>query len=97
MKCPACGNRPLTFSKWLRTLNPLRIQCGRCNARLNAGPIAYAWTLCHVPIAAGLVAIRLLVGPWFLPLALGVLFCTAYVIPYFTLDGTYRIAPPVAN
>ena len=65
MKCPACRNRPLTFSKWMRTLNHLRIRCGSCNARLNAGPIAYAWTVCHVPIAVGLVTMRGVVGHGF--------------------------------
>src|SRR5258708_281428 len=54
VNCPKCGNRPLTFSKFMRTLNPFRIQCSHCNAHLEAGFMAYLWTLCHIPIAAGL-------------------------------------------
>lgn len=92
MMCPKCGNRPLTFSQFLRSMNPMRIRCGRCDAELKAGPFAYFWTVLHVPIAIGLVALRGTIGWWLLPLAIAVVFCTAYVIPYFAFHRLYRIA-----
>ena len=99
MNCPKCGNRPLTFSKFLRTLNPFQIQCNHCNAHLEAGFMAKLWTLCHIPIAAGLVWVGtqagLLTSSWrivvFFVAAAAVLFCTAYVIPYFAFSRIYRI------
>ena len=104
MNCPKCGNRPLTFSKWLCKLNLFRIQCSHCNAHLEAGFMPYLWTLGHIPIGVGLVWVgerfyqaRLFSSSWglvgFFVGAAAVLFCTAYVIPYFAFSRVLRIIP----
>lgn len=104
MNCPQCGNRPLTFSKWLRKLNPFRMQCSHCNAHLEAGFVAYLWLLCHIPIGIGVAWVgaafdqaRLFTSSWglvgFVVGAAAVGFCTAYVIPYFAFSRVLRIIP----
>src|SRR5437879_3302869 len=101
MICPSCGNKPLSFASFLVTLNPFRITCVNCGARLRASSIAYAWAALHIVIGLGLVklyqsfvvsgvissvagALIYLVGVF------GLLFMTAYVIPWMFLRNTYR-------
>ena len=96
MMCPQCGKRPLTFSQFARTMNPFRIQCRSCGAELKAGLLAYVWTLLHAPLAIGLVALRSVLGFWFLPVAIAVVFCTAFAIPYFGFNNLYRLRSPAA-
>jgi len=102
MNCPKCGNRPLVFTKWLRTLNPFKIECNHCSTQLEGGFVAHLWTLCHFPIGAGLFWIggrfdqaglfgSSLGYVGFVVGAAAVVFCTAYVIPYFLLSRCYRI------
>jgi hypothetical protein len=103
MICPKCGNKPLSFASFLVTLNPFRINCVNCGAALRAGPIAYVWTALHVLIGVGLVqlyrslvvsgvigsvtgAVMYVIGIF------GLLFVTAYVIPWMFLPSTYRSA-----
>ena len=97
--CPTCGNKPLSFSKWVRTLNPFRIRCNHCEAKLGANSVPYLWTLFHMPIGLGLWMLGKALSPFesswgfpsFLVLAAGTLFCTAYVIPYFGFRHMYRV------
>jgi hypothetical protein len=103
MICPKCGNKPLSFASFLVTLNPFRIRCVNCGAALRAGPIAYAWAALHLLIGIGLVrlyrsmvvtgvigsvggAVMYVIGIF------GLLFVTAYVIPWMFLPSTYRSA-----
>lgn len=103
MICPKCGNKPLSFASFLVTLNPFRINCVNCGAALRAGRIAYLWAGLHVLIGVGLVwlyrslvvsgviisavgAVMFVIGIF------GLLFVTAYVIPWMFLPGTYRSA-----
>jgi len=90
MLCPQCGNKPFAFAKWMRTLNPFRVQCHQCQAQLKAGTVAYIWLLCHVPIGFGIAVLVGLSsgssGPTRSLFFLGgaaVLFFTAFVIPCF--------------
>lgn len=103
MRCPSCGTRPLRFTRFLTTLNPFRIVCVTCGARLRAMPVAYLWTLLHVPLGWGIVqtaglledAGRLespLSFAGYLFAAAGLLFVTAYVIPWFWPGRSYRVA-----
>ena len=85
MNCPKCGNRPLTFSRWLRTLNPFRIQCSHCNAQLRAGFMVYLWTLCHIPIGVGIV--------W-----VGMGFDQAGLFTsWWACDGFFVVARPISS
>jgi hypothetical protein len=101
MICPKCGNKPLSFASFLVTLNPFRINCVNCGVALRGGPIAYAWAALHVLIGVGLVmlyrsfvvsgvivsvagAVMYIIGIF------GLLFITAYVIPWVFLKNTYR-------
>jgi hypothetical protein len=103
MICPKCGNKPLAFASFLVTLNPFRITCVNCGASLKAGPIAYLWAALHVVIGVGLVqlyrslvlsgAIASVAGAvMYLIGIFGLLFVTAYVIPWMFLPATYRSA-----
>jgi hypothetical protein len=103
MICPRCGNKPLSFASFLVTLNPFRINCVNCGARLRAGPIAYLWAAAHLLIAVELVRLyRALVvagvigslagSVMFVIGVFGLLFITAYVIPWMFLPSTYRLA-----
>src|SRR5947207_2605685 len=99
MRCPKCGNRPLPFGRFLSTLNPFRIQCAHCQTPLRAGPLAYIWTVLHVPIGAGIVRWHFWVGRIESPRAVldfflgaaAILFCTAYVVPYLAFKRMYRV------
>ena len=93
MSCPNCGDRPLSFPRWLSTPNPFRIQCGHCGARLRAGALAHLWILCQIPIAYGLVElfVKLSHPAYFIVVAIGVVFCSAYVIPYYGFRRLYRV------
>jgi hypothetical protein len=101
MICPKCGNKPLSFASLLVTLNPFRITCVNCGVALKARPIAYAWMAMHVVIGIALVqlyrslvlngviasmagAIMYVIGIF------GLLFVTAYVIPWMFMPGAYR-------
>ncbi len=105
MRCPTCAERPFSFGQWLRTLDPFNVECTRCRASLRAAPLAYAWTLLHVPIGIGIVAmirspaarasLAMLVA--FSIVALAILFVTAYVIPYYFLDRSYRLSESPAD
>jgi hypothetical protein len=103
MICPECGNKPLSFASFLVTLNPFRINCVNCGAALRAGPIAYIWAAMHLLIGVGLVwlyrsmvvagviesvagAVMFVIGVF------GLLFITAYVIPWMFLPSAYRSA-----
>ncbi len=103
MICPKCGNKPLSFASFLVTLNPFRITCVNCGAALRAGPIAYAWAGLHLLLGVGLVrlyrtmvvsgvigsvggAVMYVIGVF------GLVFVTAYVIPWMFLPSTYRLA-----
>jgi len=103
MICPKCGNKPLSFASFLVTLNPFRIRCVNCGAALRAGPIVYVWTALHLLIGVGLVllyrsmvvtgvigsvggAVMYVIGIF------GLLFVTAYVIPWMFLPSAYRSA-----
>lgn len=103
MTCPRCGGRPMSFRQFLSRLSAFRITCATCGSHLRAGPVVYIWTLLHIPLALGIVQLRrvltaagyirsplALLG--YLVLALGVLFVTAWVIPWFLLGGVYRDA-----
>jgi hypothetical protein len=97
MLCPTCGKRPLSFGEFMTTLNPLRIVCRHCSARLRAGPIPYVWILLHGVLAVGLVegrawlrSVGMLNDAIFLLAALALFFCTAFVIPWVWLDRAYR-------
>ncbi len=103
MICPRCGNKPLSFASFLVTLNPFRISCVGCGARLRAGPIAYVWAALHLLIAVGLVRLyrgmvvagmigSLAGAVMFVIGVFGLLFVTAYVIPWMFLPSTYRSA-----
>jgi hypothetical protein len=103
MICPKCGNKPLSFASFLATLNPIRIRCVNCGAALRAGPIAYAWAALHLLIGVGLVRLYLrLVGAGVIGSVggrvmyaigvFGLLFVTAYVIPWMFLPRMYRSA-----
>src|SRR5258708_6095046 len=103
MICPRCGNKPLSFASFLVTLNPFRISCVGCGARLRAGPIAYVWAALHMLIAVGLVRLyrgmvvagmigSLAGAVMFVIGVFGLLFVTAYVIPWMFLPSTYRSA-----
>ena len=101
MICPKCGNKPLSFATFLVTLNPFRIHCVNCGVELRAGPIAYVWTALHVLLGVGLVQVyrSLMVSGviasvtgavMFIIGVFGLLFVTAYVIPWVFLRNTYR-------
>lgn len=100
MRCPTCGERPFSFGQWLRTLDPFNVECTRCHASLRAAPLAYAWTLLHVPIGIGITAmLRLPAAKASFAMlvvlsvvALAILFVTAYVMPYYYLDRCYRLS-----
>src|SRR5258708_39966470 len=103
MICPRCGNKPLSFASFLVTLNPFRISCVGCGARLRAGPIAYVWAALHLLIAVALVRldrgmvvagmIGSLAGAGiFVTGALCLVFGTAYVIPRMLLASSARSA-----
>ena len=99
MNCPNCGRRPISFSRWLRTLRPFRLECVHCHSTLQATNIAYVWTALHAVLGAAMAEVRRNVpflranfGLWLL-LVVAVLFCTAFVIPYFAFRGGYRVAP----
>lgn len=64
--CPRCGNRPLQFTQFLTTLNPFRIVCVKCDARLRATFPAYVGTLLHVILGIGIVLfVTSFVVPWY--------------------------------
>src|SRR3954468_817946 len=101
MLCPKCGNKPLSFASLLVTLNPFRVTCVNCGAPLKAAPIAYLWTGVHILIGVGLVELyrRLVVEGVIVSIAgaimyviaiFGLLFVTAYVIPWMFISGAYR-------
>ena len=101
MLCPKCSKRPFGFLRWLGTLNPFRIECSHCLAKLRAGGFAYLWTLLHLFIGGGLIWLwgasgrsGYLDSSWamglFLLAAVIFIFCTAYVVPYFAFDRMYR-------
>ena len=102
MLCPNCGKKPVQFSQWLLTLNPFKIQCRHCEARLRAGAGAYVWTLFHVPLGAGVILLGrgfarsgVFEASWTSPLfvlgAIALLFSTAYVIPWLGFKDVYRV------
>lgn len=101
MICPQCGNKPLSFASFLVTLNPFRINCVNCGVPLRAGPIAYAWAALHLLLGLWLVRLyRSLVVSGVIVSAtgavmyvigvFGLLFVTAYVIPWMFFPNTYR-------
>lgn len=100
MLCPACGERPCSFGKWIRTLDPFNVECRSCHAALRAAPLAYIWTLVHVPIGIGITAMlrspaargSLGILVVLSVMALAILFVTAYVIPYYYIDRCYRLS-----
>lgn len=104
MLCPNCSKRPFGFLKWLGTLTPFWIECSHCHTKLRAGGIAHLWTLLHLFIGGGLIWLWVVAGrngyldsSWgmglFMISAVALIFCTAYVIPYFAFDHAYRIEP----
>jgi uncharacterized membrane protein YdbT with pleckstrin-like domain len=101
--CPVCGNKPLSFPRFMFTLNPWRIQCMSCDAELHAGPIAYVWTALHVVLGLALVSAykRMVVDGiiasssgvlMFIAAVFALIFLTAYVIPWMFLKNMYRVA-----
>ena len=101
MLCPKCGNKPLSFASLLITLNPFRVTCVNCGAPLKAGPIAYLWVGIHIVIGIGLADLfhRLVVDGIIVSITgavmyligiFGLLFITAYVIPWMFMPGVYR-------
>lgn len=103
MRCPKCGERPLTLTRFLSTINPLRIQCGNCGAQLRAGWFAYLWTVLHLPLVIGLVELdRMLLRHGLLSgqltqggyviAALALLFVTSFVIPWYGFNRVYHLS-----
>ena len=102
MTCPSCGNKPISFSRFLVTLNPWRIQCISCGTDLRAGPTAYTWVILHLILGIGLVSLyqKLTVDGViassaglfvFLAATVALVFLTAYVIPWMFLSDIYRV------
>jgi uncharacterized protein (DUF983 family) len=100
--CPSCGNKPISFARFLVTLNPWRIQCASCGTDLRAGPTAYTWVILHLILGFGLVSLyqRLTLNGvinsstgvlLFVAATLAIVFLTAYVIPWMFLSDVYRV------
>ena len=103
MRCPTCGKRPVRFSALLFTLDPFRMQCDNCGAQLRAGWFAYLYTLLHLPLGLGLIELHrimersdMLSTPLaqgtFIVAALGLLFCTSFVIPWYGFNRVYHLS-----
>lgn len=103
MICPKCGNKPLSFATLLVTLNPFRVTCVSCGAALRARPVVYWWTAAHILLGVGLVwlyhsmimrgvIISLVGAVMFIIGIAGLVFVTAYVIPWMFMPGAYRVA-----
>jgi uncharacterized protein (DUF983 family) len=101
VRCPECGNKPLSFAAYLVTINPWRVRCVNCRAPLHAGPLGYLWIAAHVVLGLGLVKLYLtfavegvIASPagvlMFVAASLAIVFITAYVIPWMFFDGLYR-------
>lgn len=102
MRCPTCGGRPLSFTKFLVTVNPLRITCQQCGAKLRAGPMAYVWTGLHLALGPLLVLLHRALrangaiqtgGDFaiFIVAILAFVLLTAYVVPWIGFNSLYRI------
>jgi uncharacterized protein (DUF983 family) len=100
--CPHCGNKPISFARFMVTVNPWRLHCVNCGADLRAGPTAYTWTVLHLLLALALVSVykRLTVDGViasttglfvFLAATVALVFLTAYVIPWMFLTDLYRV------
>lgn len=100
--CPNCGNKPLSFARFLVTLNPWRIQCVSCGTDLKAGPTGYTWVILHLILGFGLVNLYqkltldgVIASPAgvliFVIATLAIVFLTAYVIPWMFLTDLYRV------
>ena len=103
MRCPNCGERPRSFTRFLTTANPFRIRCDNCGAQLRAGWFAYVWTLLHLPLGLGLIELDnvlerngVLSSPLtqgtFVVAALVLVFCTSFVIPWYGFNRMYHLS-----
>ena len=102
MMCPKCNRRVFPFHRWLRNLDPYRLVCAQCSAKLKARKILYVWTLLHIPFGLALAAIAFAVHrntaiqwpadwQWYIAGAIVILFGTAYVIPWMIFRDSYEL------
>ena len=104
MRCPNCTQRPLSFGQTFR-VNPFRLTCTHCQARLRAGSLLYLWTAFHLVIGLGLGLVRTAAWidargildlpadwPWFVVGVLIVVFVTANVVPWVFFQSAYQRA-----
>ena len=93
MTCPKCREKAFPFVRFFTILNPFRVVCTNCGARLVARRSAYYWTAFHGVLGIGIAwvwhrlgnagrldtgGVKLVAVAEILALA----FVTAFVIPY---------------
>jgi hypothetical protein len=107
MRCPKCGNRPLSLSTFLWG-RARRIQCAHCQTTLQAGSTGYLFSFLHVLLGIGIYNLGKWLwrsgafeSPWavlaFIVGVAALVFCTSRVIPWFAFKRFYRVADPVPN